>query len=95
MFGIKIISILITIYLNRAFRRSLKLIKLDISKTEKESQENFLQYFNIADIPSLWENISTHINLSLRYNLDKKQTLIAIIDKLKNLKKNNEVLKGN
>ena len=95
MFGIKIISILITIYLNRAFRRSLKLIKLDISKTEKESQENFLQYFNIADIPSLWENISTHINLSLRYNLDKKQTLITIIEKLKNLKKNNEVLKGN
>ena len=95
MFGIKIISILITIYLNRALRRSLKLIKLDISKTEKESQEKFLQYFNIADIPSLWENISTHINLSLRYNLDKKQTLIAIIEKLKNLKKNNEVLKGN
>ena len=95
MFGIKIISILITIYLNRAFRRSLKLIKLDISKTEKESQENFLQYFNIADIPSLWENISTHINLSLRYNLDKKQTLISIIEKLKNLQQNNQIFKGN
>jgi hypothetical protein len=81
--------------LNRAFRRSLQLIKLDISKTEKESQENFLQYFNIADIPSLWENISTNINLSLRYNLDKKQTLITIIEKMKNLKKNNEVFKGN
>ncbi len=95
MFGIKIISILITIYLNRALRRSLKLIKLDISKTEKESQEKFLQYFNIADIPSLWENISTHINLSLRYNLDKKQTLISIIEKLKNLQQNNQIFKGN
>ena len=95
IFGLKIISILVTIYLNRAFRRSLQLIKLDISKTEKESQENFLQYFNIADIPSLWENISTNINLSLRYNLDKKQTLITIIEKMKNLKKNNEVFKGN
>jgi len=95
IFGLKIISILVTIYLNRAFRRSLQLIKLDISKIEKESQENFLQYFNIADIPSLWENISTNINLSLRYNLDKKQTLITIIEKMKNLKKNNEVFKGN
>ncbi|MDG2001438.1 MAG: hypothetical protein P8J46_06615, partial [Alphaproteobacteria bacterium] len=95
IFGLKIISILVTIYLNRALRRSLQLIKLDISKTEKESQENFLQYFNIADIPSLWENISTNINLSLRYNLDKKQTLITIIEIMKNLKKNNEVFKGN
>ena len=94
IFGIRIINILITIYLNRAFRRSLQLIKFDISTIEKESQDNFLQFFNITDIPTLWENISTNINFSLKYNLDKKQTLINMIENIKNLKKNNELYEG-
>ena len=94
IFGIRIINILITIYLNRAFRRSLQLIRFDISTIEKESQDNFLQFFNITDIPALWENISTKINFSLKYNLDKKQTLINMIENIKNLKKNNELYEG-
>ena len=95
VFGLKIISILITIYLNRAYKRSLKLIKLNISNDEKISQDNFLKFFNIADIPSLWENISTNINLSLNFNLDKKQAIINLLENIKKFNKNYKLLEEN
>lgn len=89
--GLKIISILMTIYLNRAYKRSLKLVKINISDDERISQDNFLKFFNIADIPTLWENISTNINLSLNFNLDKKQAMINLIDNIKKFNKNYEL----
>ena len=91
LLGLKIISILMTIYLNRAYKRSLKLVKINISDEERISQDNFLKFFNIADIPTLWENISTNINLSLNFNLDKKQAMINLIDNIKKFNKNYEL----
>ena len=85
-FGIKIINLLITIFFNRTYRRSLKLIKLDISKNEKEAQEKFINDYNVADIPLLWEKITTQLNITSNFNLDKKQAIINLVDNIKDLK---------
>ena len=86
-FGIKILNLLMTIFLNRTYRRSLNLINLDISTDEKNAQEYFINNFNIADLPALWENIFTQINKTSDFNLDKKQTIITMIENIKKLKK--------
>ena len=93
LLGLKIINILMTIYLNRTYKRSLKLIKINISDDERISQDNFLKFFNIADIPTLWENISTNINLSLNFNLDRKQAMINLIDNIKKFNKDYDYYK--
>jgi hypothetical protein len=86
VFGIKILNLLITVFLNRTYRRSLNLIDLDISTDEKNAQEYFINNFNIADIPALWENIFTQINKTSEFNLDKKQAIINLIENIKKLK---------
>ena len=92
IYGIKILNLLITIFLNRTFRRSLNLIKLDLSINEKSSQEYFINNFNIADIPSLWENIFTQINKTYELNLDKRQAIINMVENIKKFKINKNVL---
>ena len=92
IFGIKILNLLITIFLNRTFRRSLNLIRLDLSINEKSSQEYFINNFNIADIPSLWENIFTQINKTYELNLDKRQAIIYMVENIKKLKIKKNVL---
>ena len=87
VFGIKILNLLITVFLNRTYRRSLNLINLDISTDEKDAQEYFINNFNIADLPALWENIFTQINKTSDFNLDKKQAIINLIENIKKLKK--------
>ena len=86
VYGIKILNFLITTFLNRTYRRSLNLINLDISIDEKNAQEYFINNFNIADIPALWENIFTQINKTSEFNLDKKQAIINLIENIKKLK---------
>ena len=86
VFGIKILNLLITIFLNRTYRRSLNLIDLDISTDEKNAQEYFINNFNIADLPALWENIFTQINKTSDFNLDKRQAIITMIENIKKLK---------
>ena len=87
VFGIKILNLLITVFLNRTYRRSLNLINLDISINEKNAQEYFINNFNIAGLPTLWENIFTQINKTSDFNLDKKQAIITLIENIKKLKK--------
>ena len=94
-FGINILNILVTVYLNRTYRRGLNLIELNISEDEKQSQDKFLQYYNIEDIPSLWEKIFTNINLSLNFNLDKKQVVINFIENINTLTENNKFIESN
>jgi len=95
IFGINILNILVTVYLNRTYRRGLNLIELNISEDEKQSQDKFLQYYNIEDIPSLWEKIFTNINLSLNFNLDKKQVVINFIENINRLTENNKFIESN
>ena len=95
IFGINILNILVTVYLNRTYRRGLNLIELNISEDEKQSQDKFLQYYNIEDIPSLWEKIFTNINLSLNFNLDKKQVVINFIENINTLTENNKFIESN
>jgi hypothetical protein len=64
----------------------LNLINLDISIDEKNAQEYFINNFNIADIPALWENIFTQINKTSDFNLDKRQAIITMIENIKKLK---------
>ena len=92
VFGIKIFNLLITIFLNRAYRRALNLITLDISINEKHAQEHIINNFDIADLPTLWENIFTHINKTSDFNLDKKQAIINMIETIKKLKIKKNIL---
>jgi DNA polymerase III subunit delta' len=86
IFGIKIINILITIFLIRTYKRALKLININFSDNEQDSQDNIIKNFDIKDIPFLWENIFTQINLTADFNLDKKQAIISLINNIKELK---------
>ena len=92
VFGIKIFNLLITIFLNRAYRRALNLITFDISINEKHAQEHIINNFDIADLPTLWENIFTHINKTSDFNLDKKQAIINMIETIKKLKIKKNIL---
>lgn len=94
LFGIKIVNILITIYLNRTFKRGLNILEDQVSNDEKNSQDLFLKHFNIRDIPSLWELIYSQTNLTNNFNLDKKQAIINLIENILKFKKN-DVSKGN
>lgn len=87
-FGIKIINILITIYLNRTLKRGLNILEVDISENEKKSQNMFLKYFKIEDIPSLWNNIFSQTNITSNFNLDKRQAIINLIENVLKFKKN-------
>ena len=92
VFGIKILNLLMTVFLNRTYRRSLSLIDLDISTNEKNAQEYLINNFNIADLPTLWENIFMQINKTTDFNLDKKQAIITLIENIRKLKIKENVL---
>ena len=92
VFGIKILNLLITVFLNRTYRRSLSLIDLDISTNEKNAQEYLINNFNIADLPTLWENIFMQINKTTDFNLDKKQAIINLIENIRKLKIKENIL---
>ena len=81
-----------TVFLNRTYRRSLSLIDLDISTNEKNAQEYLINNFNIADLPTLWENIFMQINKTTDFNLDKKQAIITLIENIRKLKIKENIL---
>jgi len=84
-FELNTLKELITIFYSRTYRKSLNLLKLNLSAEENEAQTNLLKHFNIADISALWENTYNEINQVSELNLEKKQVVINMIDKIKSL----------
>tara|TARA_B100000686_G_scaffold54889_1_gene59146 strand:+ start:2461 stop:3576 length:1116 start_codon:yes stop_codon:yes gene_type:complete len=86
IFELNTLKELITIFYSRTYRKYLNLLKLSISEEENIAQNNLLKNFNIVDISSLWENIYNELNQASELNLEKKQVVVNMIEKLRNFK---------
>ena len=85
LFSISILIELITIFISRTLRKSFDIMDANITVEEENAQNNLLKNFSIADISSLWENTVEEINETILFNLDKKQTIINVINSLKKI----------
>ena len=85
LFSISILIELITIFISRTLRKSFDIMDANITLEEENAQNNLLKNFSIADISSLWENTVEEINEAILFNLDKKQTIINVINSLKKI----------
>jgi len=89
VFELNTLKELITIFYSRTYRKSLNLLESHVSEEENKAQTNLLINFNIADISALWENTYSEINLVSELKLEKKQVVINMIEKIKNLSSEN------
>ena len=56
---------------------------LDLTIEEENAQINLINNFSIEDISSLWDKTLKEINKTTFFNLDKKQTIVNIINNFK------------
>ena len=82
-FNINILLELITIFIRRTIRKSFDILNENLTIEEENAQINLINNFSIEDISSLWDKTLKEINKTTFFNLDKKQTIVNIINNFK------------
>lgn len=88
--GLNIIKIIFAVFISRTYRRHYNIINDEISEDEIKAQINCLKKLNLDNLSTFWDRIYDIINQAILLNLNKKQTVLEIINDLTKLLNNAE-----
>ena len=88
--GLSIIKIIFAVFISRTYRRHYNIIDDEISEYEIKAQINCLKKLNLNNLSTFWDRIYDIMNQAILFNLNKKQTVLEIINDLTKLLNNEE-----
>ena len=88
--GLRIIKIIFAVFISRTYRRHYNIISDEVSKDEIKSQINCLKKLNLDNLSTFWDKIYDIMNQAVLLNLDKKQTILEMINELTKVLSNEE-----